>query len=351
MPENTSTPFPPEDDPLATLDTHPLMLAATWINRLYLGLVFVAGVSGNALILAVQRRIRRAAAADSQLSVFICSLAVSDTCMLALTVPFWFLLSFGVNLSVLDDALCKVVYWYLYFVGRVSSWLLVAMTVYRAASILWPHGVGRSVSAVRAKVVVLVLVCGAMLTDCHLLYGLSLQRLDSGQLVCGFVSYQYYQFYSAAFLWLDIVAGSLVPFSLLALSNGVIVRTVGKAAKVARYSLSAGTHTQLRQRQRKAAAMNVTLVCVSVTYVALTSPLCVILIDKHVRGAVFAGDVDTAAWNFFLETLTNALWLTNNAINFYIYTLTGGRYRQEVAAMLGCARRDTAVTSTAVTST
>ena len=351
MLENASTPLPADEDPLMTLGSHPLVLAATWINRIYLWLVFLAGVSGNGLILAVQRRISRAASTDSPLSVFICSLAVSDSCMLALAVPFWFLLSFNINLSVFADGLCKAVYWYLYFMGHISSWLLVAMTVYRAASILWPHRVSDVVSAVRAKVVVLVLASLAMLTYAHLLYGLSLQRLDSGQTVCGFVSYEYYQFYSVAFLWLHTLIGSLLPFWLLAVSNGVIMRRVGQAVKDARHSLSAGTHTQLRQRESKAVSMNVTLVCVSVTYVALTSPLCAIFVNKYVRGAAFATDVDSAAMNYFLETLANALWLTNNAINFYIYTLTGGRYRKEVAAMLGRARRDTAVSSTAVTTT
>ena len=131
--------------------------------------------------------------------------------------------------------------------------------------------------------------------------------------------------------------GSLIPFALLVVSNSVIIKRVGQAMQDARHKLAAGTESQLRQRESKASSMNVTLICVSVTYLALTSPICAIYISKYTRRAVFATDVETKALNYFLEAVTNALLSSNSAVNFFIYMLTGSRYRAEVAAMF-CAR-------------
>ena len=319
----------------AQYNTHPFVIAATWINRVCLVLILAAGLVGNSLTLAVQQRLSRVE--SSPLSVFISALAVFDSLVLLLTTPYWFLLSYGIDLSHFHDAVCKLFYFFSFSVVHCSSWMLVSMTVYRAASIVWPHWASGSFSSKKAKIAVLVHFSLALLLYAHALYGLTHQRLGTGQVVCGFASVEYYKFYSAAFFWMQTFIGSLIPFALLIVSNSVIIKRVGQAMKDARHKLAAGTETQLRQRESKASSMNVTLICVSVTYLALTTPIRAIYIAKYARKAVFATDIETRALNYFLQTMSAALLSSNSAINFFIYILTGSRYRAEVAAMF-CAR-------------
>ena len=316
-------------------EQHPLVQAATRFNRVYLLVILVAGSVGNTLILAIQRRVGHAVS-DTALSVFICSLAVSDMGMLAVGVTFWFLRSLHIDISTFHDTSCKLVYFFLYVLGQTSSWFLVSMTTHRAASILWPHKMERTRSTFRAKAVVLTIVLLAVLETSHILYGFTIvHRSDSGQSDCGFQSEEYQQFFSGIFTWIDSMLGSFLPFAFLAVSNGVIMMRVGQALRDARHTLAAGTESQLRQRQSKTSSMNVTLISVSFTFVALTLPICVIYIQQFFRTSAFTGDADEAAWSFLVETLGSALWLTNNSINFYIYVLTGSRYRAELLGMLG----------------
>ena len=318
----------------AQYSTHPLVRASTWINRMYLWLIFTAGLVGNSLTIAVQRRLSRVE--SSPLSVFISALAVFDSLVLFLTVPYWFLLSYGIDVSLLHNAVCKLFYFCVFCMVNCSSWILVSMTVYRAASIVWPHWASGSFSSKNAKIAVLVQFSLALLLHAHILYGLTLHRLSNGQVVCGFVNVEYYKFYSVN-TWLQIFIGSMIPFALLIVSNGVIIKRVGQAVEDARHKLAAGTETQLRQRESKVSSMNVTLICVSVTYLALTSPICAIYLVRYTRKEVFATDIETKALNFFLGAVSNALLASNSAVNFFIYVLTGSRYRAEVAAFF-CAR-------------
>ena len=330
-------------------EQHPLVLAVTWFNRVYLLVILVAGSVGNTLILVIQRRVGHAVS-DTALSVFICSLAVSDMCMLTVGVTFWFLRSLHIDISTFHDASCKLVYFFLYVLGQTSSWFLVSMTTHRAACILWPHKMEKSKSSFRAKAVVVTIVLLAALENSHILYGFTIVHHSyRGQSDCGFQSEEYQQFFTVTFAWMDSALSSLLPFAFLAVSNGVIMMRVGQALRDARHTLAAGTESQLRQRQSKTSSMNVTLISVSFTFVALTLPICVIFIKQFFRTSAFQGDVEEAAKSFLVETLGTVLWLTNNSINFYIYVLTGSKYRAELLRML--VRREAVPATTTETAT
>ena len=171
-----------EADSLSGLDllaSHPLFQAAVWVYRTTLVVILVAGVVGNTMTLVLQRRV---AGKDSQLSVFIASLAVSDLVMLLSTGAAMYLYSYRVFVMDLNDALCKLFYWSIYVVTPVSAWILVAMTVQRAASILWPQRVGPGAAGWTARgawVAVLVIVVSSLLASSHALYGRRLETLPA----------------------------------------------------------------------------------------------------------------------------------------------------------------------------
>ena len=47
--------------------------------------------------------------------------------------------TFEIFVMDVHDVLCKVIYCLMYVITSTSSWILVAMTLQRAASIVWPH--------------------------------------------------------------------------------------------------------------------------------------------------------------------------------------------------------------------
>ena len=306
---------------LVLLASHPLYRAAVWVYKVPL---VALGVFGNTMTLIIERRMGRGS--GSAMSVFISSVAVSDSAMLLFLGTSIYFYSFDIAIMAFHDVLCKLFYWLLYVLAPTSAWILVAMTLQRAASILWPHRVSSAWSARKARITVLVIVVTLMILNSHILYGRRLQSLPSGQTVCVFVSEDYRQFSNRVWPCVDIAVSSLVPFVLVISANVVLVKRVRQAMKEARQTLAAGSTDQLKVRQQKTSRMTLTLVCVSVAFLVLTSPICLFFVLQRTASHAIAADVNEAAFNFFFEATGTILWLANNAINFYIYVLTGSRY-------------------------
>ena len=335
---------------LVLLASHPLFRAAVWVYKVPLVAVVVFGAFGNTMTLIIERRIGRGS--DSGMSVFISSLAVSDSAMLLFLGTSMYFYSFDIAIMAFHDVLCKLFYWLLYVLSPTSAWILVAMTLQRAASILWPHRVSSAWTARKARITVLVIVVTLMILNSHILYGRRLQSLPSGQAVCVFVSEDYRQFSNHVWPWVDTSVTSLAPFVLLISANVVLVMRVRQAMEEARQTLAAGSTDQLKVRQQKTSRMTLTLVCVSVAFLVLTSPICLFFVLQRTASHAIVADVNEAAFNFFFEAIGTILWLANSAINFYIYVLTGTRYRAAMASVCGCdaTKMDISVTkSTAVT--
>ena len=330
-------------DTAAFLSSQPLFRAAVWINKVVLVVILVLGFFGNTMTLVLQRRMGRGG--GSGMSVFISSLAVSDSAMLLVLGMSMYFYNFEIFVMDYHDVLCKVIYWLMYVFASTSSWILVAMTVQRAASILWPHRINREWTARKAKITVLVIVVMFMIVNSHILYGRRLQSLSSGQTVCLFVSEEYEHFFDHVWPVVDIVLSSLVPFVLLISANVVLVKRVRQAMKEAKQTLAAGSTDQVKVRQQKTSRMTLTLVCVSVAFLVLTSPICVLSIVRRTWNPAIASDVNDAADSYFSEAAANTLWLANNAINFYIYVMTGSRYRAAMASVCGCDVANRQVTS------
>ena len=330
-----------EDFTFARLASHPLFRATVWLYKVTLVVIFCGGTFGNTMILILQRRIQSGGGGggggrNSGVSVFVSSLAVSDSAMLFVFGITIYLYSYHIEIADFHDVFCKTIYWLIYALGLTSSWILVAMTMQRAASILWPHRVNRDWTARKARTVVLVIVVSSMALNSHILYGLRLQPVPRGPRLCLFVSEEYREFFDGVWPSVDTALSSFVPFVLIIASNVVLVRAVWRSTREARRTLAAGSVDQLKARQHQASGMTLTLVCVSLAFLLLTSPLCVFGVVHGTGGHAAIDDPDDAADNFFAEAVGSVLWLANNAINFYIYALTGSRYRAAMASVCGC---------------
>lgn len=86
-----------------------------------------------------------------------------------------------------------------------------------------------------------------------------------------------------------------------------------------------------QSRQRRLTRM---LLLVSLTWLVLTAPFAL-----HSIVSVFQGDESTnSARNFLVKTICFLLVYVNHAVNFYLYCLTGRRFRLELRALF-CYRR------------
>ena len=83
--------------------------------------------------------------------------------------------------------------------------------------------------------------------------------------------------------------------------------------------------------------MTLILIATSVVSLLLTSPVCVYMILERTLADDMARDVRVRAASELGFSVSMVMWFTNVAINFYLYCLTGARYRAEFLRLVGCA--------------
>ena len=135
------------------------------------------------------------------------------------------------------------------------------------------------------------------------------------------------------FPWIDLVVSSFLPSSLLLVGNVLLATTVTRSARLAGRLTAAPTGSDRRTdvRQKAASSLTVTLMSVSVTYLCLTLPVSIFFV---LQPYVAWGDARRSAWTELVWALVNLMWYCNSTVNFYLYCLTGTRFRAQCKRLL-----------------
>ena len=154
------------------------------------------------------------------------------------------------------------------------------------------------------------------------------------------------------FPWIDLVVSSFLPSSLLLVGNVLLATTVTRSARLARRLTAAPTGSDRRSDVRKKAAssLTVTLMSVSVTYLCLTLPVSIFFV---LQPYVAWGDARRNARTELAWAVVNLMWYCNSTVNFYLYCLTGTRFRAQCKRLLcgACAAPVTSGTVVSMTTT
>ena len=131
---------------------------------------------------------------------------------------------------------------------------------------------------------------------------------------------------------------SLLPFAWLFLSNSVLVLKLRRSVKDAGNELTT-TDTQQASREKNANSVTLTAIVVSLVFVVLTSPMAFYNFFTFVSPIANRTDVNNnyLAFHLFLNDVFYMLLYFNYSVNFYLYCLTGERFRRELREiMCGC---------------
>ena len=151
------------------------------------------------------------------------------------------------------------------------------------------------------------------------------------------------------FPWIDLVVSSFLPSSLLLVGNVLLATTVTRSARLARRLTAAPTGSDRRSdvREKAASSLTVTLMSVSVTYLCLTLPVSIFFV---LQPYVAWGHARRNAWTELAWAVVNLMWYCNSTVNFYLYCLTGTRFRAQCKRLLCGAACAAPVTSGTVVS-
>ncbi|KAL8590285.1 hypothetical protein ACOMHN_006401 [Nucella lapillus] len=296
-------------------------------------LIVALGTFGNVMTLLILRTMPLGAA--NSVSVFFAALAVSDLVLLYTGLLRRWLFSMGMgDVRNLHDAVCKLHLFLVYLSGMTSAWFLVAMTLQRVTSVLWPHRVALMCTRRKSQVTVglLVLLLAALNSPLMVIYTLRTPTTTSTAApTCSPVDDANLQFFDSIVQpWIDLVVSSFLPSLLLLLGNSALTLTLYGSMRQARQMTSQGD-TTTTTRKKATSSLTVTLISVSVTYLCLTLPVCVFSI---VYEYLDDSDIYFVAWMELVWMVCNLLWYCNSAINFYLYCLTGSKFRAQSKRLL-----------------
>ena len=318
----------------ASLSSMPLSRAAHIMSLIVLPTILLCGTFGNVMIIIIMNRLRNTV---SSMSVYFTALAVSDLLFIYTVVMRMFITTnFSYDYFTISTAACKIGIFLLYITGVTSPWILVTMTMQRAASVLWPHRV--SVLCTRRKSIftVMGMVLFIACIHSHLLYGSDLVHYRNGTLsFCLPSTTKYKQFIDNVWSWVDLLFFSSLPFLFLIISNGLLVKKLAASVREANLKLSAGQCGQAKRREKKASSVTLTLVIVSITFIILCLPFSLyVLLTGFVLDKIPGKNVFSRSLKELVYAIINWLWCWNSAVNFYLYCLTGSKFRTESLRVL-----------------
>ena len=298
-----------------------------WFGKIGISFILLFGTFGNVMTVIILRRLR---SGWSAMNVYLTALALSDTATLYTgALPIWTLKVLDYDIRASHVVICKLFIWVMNTAAALSAWLLVALTAQRAASVVWPHRVNVICTRHKSVVTIVVITTMCSLLYSHTLYGFDLVESGNGtSWMCSFGSTDYQTFFVSIWVIADLFIYSVFPCVFLIASNVVLGWKVTVAMKEARVKFSAGSECQKDRRQKRASSVTVTIIIVSVAFVVITIP-------AQVYNTFFYGYA-SSDFDYFLYDFFFVYALSNFGWNFYLYCLTGSKFREEFKILFRC---------------
>ncbi|CAH1781137.1 unnamed protein product, partial [Owenia fusiformis] len=136
--------------------------------------------------------------------------------------------------------------------------------------------------------------------------------------------------------WIDFAFSACIPFTLIFMCNILIICVVTKANKSRRANMNAKD-----EKHDDARSMTVMLIAVSLTFVILTLPITIYYImDAQITSDnPYRSHQHIADMGLFRSCATQMFFI-NCGINFFLYCITGNRFRAEMIKLFCCRRME-----------
>ncbi|KAL8573375.1 hypothetical protein ACOMHN_032390 [Nucella lapillus] len=279
---------------------------------------------------------RRMKAGESAINIYFTAIAVLDLIILWInTLSMWLFHMFEIRTSAVHTVVCKVHTW----IGTMSCWCVVCMTVHRAMSVVWPHRVNLLCTRRTVLLVITGVIVFFAILYSHYLIGFETVNVN-GQYWCylGPNDASYGYFVEHIFVYIELTVYSALPFIFLVVSNSILVWKLSQSVRAAAGGkLTQGDPEQAEARERAARSVTRTVILVSVAFLVITLPNSINYIVNFLFQANSASGYESAE-SSFINAVCGVLTNVNYAVNFYLYCLTGRRFREEFINVLCCGR-------------
>ena len=295
-----------------------------WALKKYLPIVLVIiGTIGNSLtIITVSSKYCK----KSSFTVYIAALALFDTIILNVwTLDGWLKSALDIAVDHTSAFVCRSRLAAACFAGQASAWLIAALTIERTFCTYFPHRT-RSVCRPQFGIkIVVAIVLVSLASNAHLVYGHVYANVgNSTTQKCGFISQDYASIATVYVTLIFFLCYFLIPAVIIIVCNTATVIRVSRSS----HGLSS-TANQLHLR-RTMHILRMTIV-VTTAFILLIGPFNVfVVIRPFVFGNVVFPGAKLSQKHFIVETIVLTLAHFYHASNFFLYILSGSRFRQDL---------------------
>ena len=204
------------------------------------------------------------------------------------------------------------------------------MTVDKYIAIKWPHKAASYSSPKRAKIIVLLILAFVILYNLPHIY---FTEVITGKCY----AYSVKSVLTKVHSWSSFGINAIIPFTLLIHMNYVIVKTVRNSRKMFRSSVG-NVVEETREKTMKIAENQLTTMLLLVTTLFLF-----LLLPTYIRfiyaAFVISDTPSKFATSMLIFEISYKLYVTNSGINFFLYCISGQKFRNDLKAIVYCNRR------------
>ena len=295
---------------------------ATFINTYWFPVLVPIGLVGNTLSIFVMMKSNNRRVSTC---IYMAAISINDNILMCICSQEYLVSSLQIHKWNLIE--CKFLAFGALFAVQNCTHLTLAMTLDKYIAIKWPHRAATFSTSRRARIIALGLYTAVFIYNIPHFF---LSSIIGDQCVGYAIKSQITSVYS----WFSFVLNAIIPFTLLIYMNFVILKTVRNSRKSFR-DKHRTTGMNAREKTMKNAENQLTIMLLLVTTLFL-----ILLFPAYFRFIYVAvAKRDTPrhyARLLLVGQVTGKLYPTNSGINFFLYCVSGTKFRNDLKEILRC---------------
>ena len=319
---------------------------AIYMNTYWFPILVPIGLVGNTLSFLVMIKPNNR---KMSTCIYMAGISINDNTMMILAL-FHYLIN-TIKIHEPNSLWCKVMSYLILLVVQNSTFQVLAMTFDKYIAIKWPHKAATYSTPNRAKRIVLGIYIFVLIYNIPIIFMTKFIRNNC-------ISYANHDTVTKVHSWFTFVINAIVPLILLCYMNYVIVQKVRQSHRmfgaiksiedIQSNQRSGGQNNENRQNKIKNTENQLTIMLLLVTTLFV-----ILMIPSYIRflyTPFIKGDTPSKYANLtFLLHLSHKLYNTNNGINFFLYCISGQKFRNDLKEILTCGAHETSKRERSVT--
>ena len=223
-----------------------------------------------------------------------------------------------------------------------SAWILAAISVERFIAVCMPQKHKLLTTTSRAWKIVLAIVIFQILFNANVFITYGPETINGDNTTrkfeCGFSSNSSREYLTKYHVWIAMAIYGIIPFTVMLTLNVFIISRLSKIKKAfASYSTSSTTS----RSKINTHSMTRMLLCVTFYFVIITMP---VFIFEVFQQRIFSSKTkeitpEKKGQIEIVDAVLTLMLYLNHSINFFLYCVSGRRFKKELLKLLRCRKK------------